>query len=74
MTRDEVPELGAICCGRRLRCVAIEPDRLLFTYCARCEVIRWFADGIAVERENALELVGLAGRAATRRRPAPSRR
>lgn len=47
----------SICCGRRLKCidVATSSSHLAFTYCSRCESMRWFRDGVPTVLGEAVE-------------------
>jgi hypothetical protein len=43
-----------ICCGQRLRQHDVEPkqSQLSFTYCGRCESLRWFRDHLPVPADG----------------------
>jgi hypothetical protein len=49
-----------VCCGARLRRIDIDagPSSLTFTFCGRCEQMRWFSNGVPVTRDDATTLAG----------------
>jgi hypothetical protein len=44
-----------ICCGQRLKQIDVttKVSDLSFTFCSRCEGMRWFRNGVAVATEAA---------------------
>jgi hypothetical protein len=52
--------ISHVCCGTRLRRIDIDTGSspLTFTFCGRCEQMRWFSDGVPVTREDATTLAG----------------
>jgi hypothetical protein len=44
-----------ICCGQRLRQHGVEPShsQLSFTYCGRCESLRWFRKDVPIPDDAA---------------------
>jgi hypothetical protein len=61
--------MGHVCCGAELRRIDIDAgtSTLTFTFCGRCELSQWFADGVPIDRDDATKL---AARMPTRRRSA----
>jgi hypothetical protein len=52
--------ISHVCCGTRLRRIDIDTgsSELTFTFCGRCEQMRWFSDGLPVTRDDATTLAG----------------
>jgi hypothetical protein len=44
-----------VCCGQRLRQHCVEPkqSQLSFTYCGRCESLRWFRKDVPIPHDAA---------------------
>jgi hypothetical protein len=60
MSDQGLTPISYVCCGTRLRRIDIDTgsSSLTFTFCGRCEQMRWFSDGTPVTREDATMFAG----------------
>jgi hypothetical protein len=70
-TADAITSPTQICCGQRLRRIDIQSSEstLSFSYCGRCESMRWFKNGLPTDDDSlvgALRATNAEPRAAER--------